>query len=69
MNAIVKMNEIVNKFLLAVDKCKRYMFLKQPGTLKLTVLMDHLLKASIWLMIWLMEILRSYQEEQVLIKS
>ena len=40
----IKMNEIVNKFLLAGDKFMPEMHLKQPGLL--TVLVDHLLKTK-----------------------
>ena len=42
-----KMNEIVNKFLLAGDKFMSEMHLKQPGFPDLlTVLADHLLKTK-----------------------
>ena len=39
------MNEIVNKFLLAADKFKPEMHLKQPGLARI-VLVDHLLKIN-----------------------
>ena len=41
---LFKMNEIVNNFLLAGDKCMPDMHLKQSGLL--IVLVDHLLKAK-----------------------
>ena len=40
----IKMNEIVNKFLLAGDKFMPEMHLKQPGFI--IVLVDHLLKTK-----------------------
>ena len=40
----IKLNEIVDKFLLAGDKFIPEMHLKQPGFTLLTVLVDHLLK-------------------------
>ena len=87
----VKMNEIVNRFLLAGDKFMPEMHLKQPGftysacrqfpknkeriqKFKETGDTNHTVITKINLikpafnMIWLMKILKIYQEEQLLIK-